>query len=110
MWLYYAFMASVVLSVHSVSDLLNMDMLQDLALLDELRGLCEGLAAESDGARRVKEIVDGVGWVAWVVVKNAARRRKKSARKRDEGEGEKWLGVVSRTVLCRSAAMESGVW
>lgn len=50
--------------MHSVSDPLNMDMLQDLALLDELRGLCERLAAESDDARRVKEIVDGVGWVA----------------------------------------------
>jgi hypothetical protein len=28
----------------------------------------------------------------------------------DMGEGEKWLCVLSRRVLRRSATMESGVW
>jgi hypothetical protein len=87
MWLYYAFTASVVLFVHSASDPLNADAVLDLALLDESKGLCEGLAAGSDGARRVKEIVDGMGRVAWEVVKKAARRRKRDAGEQEEGEG-----------------------
>jgi hypothetical protein len=39
-WLYYAFTAPAVLFVYSVSDPLNADMVLNLALLDELRGLC----------------------------------------------------------------------
>lgn len=41
MWLYYAFTVSVVLLLHSVSDPLNQDAVLDLALLDELKSLCD---------------------------------------------------------------------
>lgn len=104
MWLYYAFTASVVLFLHSISNPLNQDAVLDLALLDELKGLCEALGGEgpggSDGARRVKEIVDGMGKVAWEVVKRAARRRK-GVESASAGEGE---GESSRVKRMRSGA------
>jgi hypothetical protein len=77
--------------VYSVSDPLNADAVLDLALLDGLTGLCEGLAAGSDGTRRVKEIVDGMSRVAWEVVKKAARRRERGSGKQEEGEGTEGL-------------------
>jgi hypothetical protein len=82
MWMHYAFTASVVLFLYTVSDPLNQDVVLDLALLDELKSLCDALGgagpASSDGARRVREIVDGMGRVAWEVMKRAAKRSKRS--------------------------------
>lgn len=87
MWLYYPFTASVLLFLYSVSDPLNPDAVLDLALLDELKALCGSLGAGSDGARRVRQIVDGMERVAWEVVKRAARRRKREAQE-EAGEPE----------------------
>jgi hypothetical protein len=84
MWLYYAFTAAVVLFLNCISDPLDADAVLDLALLDELKGLCDGLAAGSDGARRVREIVDGMGRVAWEVVKRGGEEEEEGSWKARE--------------------------
>ena len=97
MWLYYAFTASVVLFLGCVGDVERQrnsggdgedGVVLDLALLDELAGLCEVLGGGgSEGAERVREIVQGMGRVGWEVVKRRARRRKRSGGGESEGGG-----------------------
>ena len=88
----------MVLFLHSVADPLDEGVVLDLALLDELKGLCEGLGAGagSEGARRVREIVDGMGRVAWEIVKRAARRRKRGPDIEGEGDAGERESVKSK--------------
>jgi hypothetical protein len=107
MWMYYAFTAAVVLFLHVVADPLNADAVLDLALLDELKALCEGLGtdADSEGAKRVWEIVDGMGRVAWEVVKRTAnrrRRRRRGVETEEEPEAGGSAGESTRSKRLRS--------
>ena len=123
MWLYYAFTASVVLFLGCVGDAERQGdgdgdggreggVVLDLALLDELAGLCEVLGGRSEGggggggsegARRVKEIVEGMGRVAWEVVKRRARSRKRG------GEGEGGVEAESERRKRLRSGTEGGV-